>query len=86
MRILFLFLMYLITAYEFLLFVRVLLSWVTVSPTNPLVRALFAITEPVLAPVRRLIRPIGGALDISPMVVLLVLELLRRVIIALATP
>lgn len=83
MRIVILVLMYLISIYEFLIFVRVLLSWVPVSPSNPLVRALYAVTEPVLAPARRLIPAIGGTLDISPMVVLLALEILRRVILSL---
>jgi YggT family protein len=69
--------------YQFLILVRVLLSWVNTNPyrpmiDHPLIRLLHQVTEPVLAPVRRVIPPIAGAVDISPVVVLIVLEILRR--------
>lgn len=71
--------------YEFLILIRVLLSWVNVNPygravNHPLVDLLHRLTEPVLAPLRRLIPPVGGALDLSPVVALILLELLRQVI------
>jgi YggT family protein len=73
------------SAYEFLILIRVLLSWISNDPYNPilghpLVRLLRQITDPVLAPLRRLIPPIGGTVDISPVVALFGLEILRRVI------
>lgn len=73
------------TAYEFLILIRVLLSWINMDPyrptiSHPLVRMLQQVTDPVLAPLRRLIPPIGGAVDISPVVALFALEILRRVI------
>lgn len=72
--------------YEFLILIRVLLSWVNVNPyspaiDHPLVDILHRITDPVLVPLRRIIPPIGGAIDISPVVALLLLEILRQVII-----
>ena len=77
----------LIQAYEFLLLIRVLLSWVNVDPyrpviDHPVVDILNRITDPVLAPLRRLIPPIGGAVDISPVVALIILEVLRRILIS----
>jgi YggT family protein len=71
--------------YEFLILLRVLLSWVSVNPygrvmDHPLVIFLYRITEPVLQPLRRLIPPIGGALDLTPIVALLLLEFLRQII------
>jgi YggT family protein len=53
-----------------------LLSWFRVQPGTTLARVqvfLYRATEPVLRPVRRVIRPIGG-IDISFIVVFLVLQ------------
>lgn len=70
----------LFTAFNFLILIRVLLSWIRVNPYNPLVRIIFQITEPVLAPFRKLIPPAAG-LDFSPIVAYFVLELVRRLLI-----
>ena len=77
----------LIQVYEFLLLIRVLLSWINVDPyrpviDHPVVDILQRITDPVLAPLRRLIPPIGGAVDISPVVALIILEILRRILVS----
>jgi YggT family protein len=77
----------LIQVYEFLLLIRVLLSWINVNPyrpviDHPVVDILQRITDPVLAPLRRLIPPIGGAVDISPVVALIILEVLRRILVS----
>ncbi len=55
--------------------IRALLSGFALSPGNPVIVVLFQITEPVLAPLRRLI-PRTGNLDISPMVAILLLQLI----------
>ena len=77
----------LIQVYEFLLLIRVLLSWINVDPyrpviDHPVVDILHRITDPVLAPLRRLIPPVGGAVDISPVVALIILEVLRRILVS----
>ncbi len=74
--------------YEFLIFVRVLLSWINSDPyrpvvTHPVVQILYRITDPVLAPLRRVIPPVGGALDISPIVALFALEILRLILVSI---
>ena len=46
---------------------------------NPITRTLIDVTEPILAPVRRLMPPTGG-IDFSPTVVLLLLFVLQRVL------
>ena len=74
--------------YSFLILVRVILSWVNVNPyrprlDHPAVHLLYRITDPLLAPLRRLIPPIGGSIDISPVVALIVLEIVRRILITL---
>ena len=50
--------------------IRVAFSWVSPFPTNPVSRLAFRITEPLLAPIRRLIPPVSG-LDLSPLVLTL---------------
>ncbi len=74
--------------YEFLIFVRVLLSWINSDPyrpvvTHPVLQILHRITEPVLAPLRRIIPPVGGGLDISPIVALFALEILRLILVSI---
>jgi YggT family protein len=72
----------LIEIYILLLIARALLSWFTASGGSTLAqidRALAAITEPVLKPVRNIIRPVrvgGSYLDLSILVVVLVGEIL----------
>lgn len=56
--------------------VRAILSWFTIRPDNPLVNILHHITEPILAPLRRVI-PRIGMLDITPMVAIFLLWLVR---------
>jgi YggT family protein len=68
--------------YEFLILIRVLLSWVNVSPFHPLVRILYGLTDPLLKPLQRIIPPIGGALDISPAVALILLYIVQRVLMS----
>jgi YggT family protein len=70
----------LLKLYLFALFGRIILSWFPISPGGALAsvyRFLYTITEPVLGPVRRVIPPIGGggmAFDLSPIIVLIVLQ------------
>jgi YggT family protein len=58
---------------------NVLLSYF-VSPYHPVREALDRITEPLLAPIRR-VMPQTGVIDISPMVLILLIELLRIIIV-----
>ncbi len=73
---------WIVQAYIVILFARVIISWFPLSPGSvliPIARVLNALTEPVLAPVRRLlpVAQVGGmGLDLSPLIVLLVLQLL----------
>jgi YggT family protein len=61
---------------------RVLLSWVRVSPYHPAVEFLYRITEPILAPLRRIIPPIG-MIDISPVIALFLLQIIQQVLVAI---
>lgn len=53
--------------------VRALLSWVNPRQDNPIVRFLNDITEPILAPLRRVV-PMVGMMDLSPLIAMLVLN------------
>ena len=72
----------LFTVLNFAILTRVILSWVRVDPYHPLVRIIYQITEPILAPLRRAIPPTAG-LDFSPIVAFFILELLRRLILGM---
>ena len=57
------------------IFLRAILSWFSPSPTNILVSILYQVTEPILAPLRRII-PRVGMLDLSPLVAIVLLQLI----------
>jgi len=61
--------------------VSVIVSWLSLAEDNPIVTFTRTMTEPVLAPIRRLL-PSAGGLDISPMVLLLGIRLLKRIILS----
>jgi YggT family protein len=69
--------------YLIVLFLRAIMSWFPASPDsplNPVRRVLFVLTEPVLAPFRRVIPPVG-MLDISFLVAYLVILFIVNVIL-----
>ena len=72
----------LLELYSFVIFARVLMTWIpNLDPYNPIVQFLHQVTDPVLEPARRLIPPIG-MVDISPIVVLIVLNFLARALLS----
>ncbi len=70
----------LLDIYSWILIIRVILSWVNPNPSNPVVHILYRITEPVLAPIRRVLPPMGG-LDLSPLVVLVAIWIVKAVVL-----
>ncbi len=72
----------LIYIYSLLIFGRIILSWFPISRGSPMESvhsALYAVTEPVLGPVRRALPPLGG-FDLSPIVVIFGLQLLGSLV------
>lgn len=68
----------LLSLYGIIIILRVVSSWFPVnydSPFAPIVRVLIQITEPVLAPVRRVL-PMAGPFDFTPIVVLIVVNII----------
>ena len=71
------------TVLYFALLGRVLLSWFQVNPGSPIypvVAILYQVTEPILAPIRRLL-PRFGMMDFSPIVAFFLLQLVQRVLL-----
>jgi YggT family protein len=66
----------LIDLYSLVVLVAVILSWVRLDPANPLATIVHGLTDPILRPIRNVIPPMGG-LDLSPMVLLLGLQVLK---------
>jgi YggT family protein len=70
--------------YMLVIVARAILSWFRPNPRHPIVRLLFAVTDPVLNPVRDLIhyrlRLSLGGLDFSPLVVIAALWALRALV------
>jgi YggT family protein len=66
----------LVDAYSLVVLVAVVLSWLRLPEENVVVRVVGRLTEPVFRPIRRVLPDMGG-LDLSAMVVLLGLRLLR---------
>ena len=63
-----------------------LASWIpNLDPYHPIMQFLYQLTEPVLDPVRRLIPPLGGMIDISMIVVFFALVVLQQMLLTLAT-
>jgi YggT family protein len=67
-----------IAVYMLLIFARILYSWFA-DPQSRLLHFLIRATEPVLGPFRRVIPPVG-MMDISPIIVLFLLDLLKRAV------
>ena len=61
-----------------LLIVRVLMSWIAPRGGGPLVAFVYQATEPILAPIRRIIPPTAG-IDWSPLIAMLIFGVLVRV-------
>ncbi len=64
----------------FSIFFRALASWFPIDRDGPILRALDAITEPVLEPLRRVV-PTIGMIDITPMVAMLLLQFIAQALV-----
>ena len=58
----------------FSILIQVIMSWINPGSYNPLLSVLHSLNEPLLGPARRIVPPIGG-LDLSPIVVMVALQL-----------
>ena len=61
------------------IFVRAILSWFPISRDNPFVEVIVQITDPILGPIRRVI-PLMGSIDFSPLVAIILLQMISSVV------
>ncbi|MEN6460878.1 MAG: YggT family protein [Syntrophomonas sp.] len=61
---------------------RCVLSFVRHDPRQPVIRFIYDVTEPVMAPFRKII-PSTGGIDFSPIITVLAIEFIRRIVIKL---
>ena len=69
-----------IYVFLFSILIQVIMSWINPSSYNPLLSVLYSLNEPLLAPARRIIPPFGG-LDLSPIVVMVALQLVAILLV-----
>ncbi len=70
-----------ITIYIWIIIIRALISWVSPDPFNPIVRFLYRVTEPVLRPIRRSLPTYQIGIDLSPLLVIIALEIVDRFVL-----
>ena len=69
-----------LSLYMFIIFGRVIISWVSADPYNPIVRFLISATEPVLYPIRRRL-PMMGGIDFAPFLLILAIIFIKSFIV-----
>jgi YggT family protein len=75
----------LLQIYSFVLLARALISWIpNLDPDNPGVRILYQLTEPILEPIRRIVPPLGGMMDISLIIAWFATIVLQRMLLTFA--
>ncbi|HLB11631.1 MAG TPA: YggT family protein [Dehalococcoidia bacterium] len=67
---------------SFAVFMRAIVSWFPISPNNSFVVILFQVTEPILAPLRRVV-PLLGFMDITPLVAIVLLQIVATTLTSL---
>ena len=67
--------------YMLVVIIRALITWVNPDPYNPIVQFLTSVTEPVLAPVRRMIPLSTIGIDISPIIVILAIMFIKSFLV-----
>lgn len=72
---------FLLVAYMWIVIGRAVISWVNADPSNPIVRFLYEVTEPVLRRIRRLLPMSMGNIDFSPMILILAIMFLQNFLV-----
>ena len=67
--------------YSLLIMIRIVFSWGQISYANRVMRFLVSATDPILLPLRRMIPPLGGMFDISPIVAFILIWLFQSAVV-----
>ena len=70
-----------LTSLLWIVIINALLSWVRPDPANPIVRFLDQVSDAVCDPIRRLFPTVVGGMDLAPLIVIVVLQVLDRVVV-----
>lgn len=73
---------YVLEIYTWVIIIRALISWVNPDPYNPVVQFLYKVTEPVLYPIRKLMRTYSTGIDLSPLVAILIIMFLKQFLVS----
>ena len=68
---------------NFLIIIRVILSWFKYNSYNQYIRLLNTVTEPILIPFRSLFSSFNMGIDISPIIAIITLNFIRNLLIQL---
>lgn len=66
---------------QWLIVARVLMSWINIGPNNAIAAFIYEVTEPILRPLRSLMPRGSMPLDFSPILAIILLELLERFVL-----
>ncbi len=69
-----------LNVFLFSILIQVILSWVNPGTYNPVSSILYSLNEPLLAPVRKFLPPMGG-IDLSPMVAIIGIQVVKMLLI-----
>lgn len=65
-------------AYSWVVIIAAVMTWINPDPYNPIVRFFYGVTEPVFDLVREYLPVNFGGIDLSPIVVLVIIEIMQR--------
>lgn len=73
---------------DYLILARVFLSWIPIGRDNPIIRFIYALTEPILAPIRNMLQksPLGGPgmiFDFSPIIAFFLIRLFLGIVVSI---
>lgn len=71
----------LLRIFEVILVIRIVMSWFRPDPTHPIVNFIYRVTDPVLEPVRRLLPIQAMGFDLSPIVIFVAINMIKRFLI-----
>lgn len=72
--------LFILEVYMWIIMGRVIISWVSADPYNPIVRFIYEVTEPVLGRIRRVIPLNIGGLDFSPIILIVGITIVKSIL------
>lgn len=70
-----------LNVFLFTIFVQIIISWINPGVYNPVVSLLYQLNEPLMRPARKLLPPVSG-IDLSPLLVIIALQLAKMLLVS----